>query len=79
MPSELSSENIKTTTFTNKSGPQLNMPKVSVVMAHFRKAKAADDALASIFKTAYQDFEVIFVDNASNDGAFELFQKKYPS
>jgi GT2 family glycosyltransferase len=55
------------------------MPKVSVVMAHFKKAKAADDALASIFKTAYQDFEVIFVDNASNDGAIELFQKKYPS
>src|SRR3989304_6920269 len=77
MPLELSSENIKTTTFTNTSGLHSNMPKVSVVMAHFRKARAADDALASIFKTAYPDFEVIFVDNASNDGTAELFQKKY--
>jgi hypothetical protein len=54
------------------------MPKVSVVMAHYKKLKAADQALASIFKTDYPDFEVIFVDNASGDGSTEYFQEKYP-
>ena len=54
------------------------MPKVSVIMAHYRKQGDADEALNSVFKTAYSDFEVIFVDNASNDGAVEYFGKKYP-
>ena len=55
------------------------MPKVSIVMAHFKKPEAADQALASVFKTIYPDFEVILVDNASNDGTAEFLQKKYPS
>lgn len=54
------------------------MPKVSIVMAHFKKPEAADQALASVFKTTYPDFEVILVDNASNDGTAEFLQKKYP-
>jgi GT2 family glycosyltransferase len=53
-------------------------PKVSVVMAFFKKREDADQALASIFKTAYRDFEVIFVDNASNEDAADFLQKKYP-
>lgn len=51
--------------------------KVSVVIAYYKKKKAADECLASIFKTDYPDFEVIMVDNASNDGAAEFFQRKY--
>jgi len=54
------------------------MVKVSIIMAYFKKPEAADQALASVFKTAYPDFEVIFVDDASNDGAAEFLEKKYP-
>jgi GT2 family glycosyltransferase len=54
------------------------MPKVSVIMAHYKKPVAASQALDSVFKTDYQDFEVIFVDNASNDGTAECFEKRYP-
>lgn len=54
------------------------MTKVSIVMAYYKKPEAADQALASVFKTHYPDFEVILVDNASNDGAAEFLQKKYP-
>ena len=53
-------------------------PKVSIVMAHYKKRKEADECLASIYKTNYPDFEVIMVDNASNDGAIEYLQQKYP-
>jgi GT2 family glycosyltransferase len=53
-------------------------PKVSVVMAYYKRRELADQTLASIYKTDYRDFEVIFVDNASNDGATDFFQKKYP-
>ena len=48
-------------------------------MAHFKKPEAADQALASIFKTSYSDFEVIFVDNASNDGTADFLATKYSS
>jgi len=51
--------------------------KVSVVIAYYKKKKAMDECLASIFKTNYPNFEVIMVDNASNDGAAEFFQRKY--
>jgi len=52
--------------------------KVSVIMAYYKKPKDADECLASVFKTNYPNFEVILVDNASGDGAAELFQRKYP-
>ena len=54
-----------------------DLPKVSVIMAYYEKKKDADECLASVFKTNYPDFEVILVDNASNDGAAEFFQRKY--
>src|SRR3990172_1251843 len=54
------------------------MPKSSFEMAHFNKREAADLAIASLFATDYPDLELIFVDNASNDGATELLKKKYP-
>lgn len=47
-------------------------------MAHYKKREIADDSLASLFNTAYPSFEVIFVDNASNDGTCEFLKRKYP-
>jgi hypothetical protein len=55
------------------------MVKVSIVMAHYKKRKIADESLESVYTTDYPDFEVIFADNASNDGAAEFFKKKYPN
>ena len=54
------------------------MVKVSVVMAHYKKRRIADESLSSVYKTDYPDFEVIFADNASNDGAVEFLKNKYP-
>jgi len=59
-------------------GNMTEWPKVSVVMAYYKKPKDADECLSSVFKTDYADFEVIMADNGSNDGAAERFQQKYP-
>lgn len=55
------------------------LPNVSVIIAYYKKLEDTDECLASLLKTNYPNFEVILVDNASNDGAAELFEKKYPS
>ena len=55
-----------------------DLPKVSIVIAYYKNLKDTDECLASLLKTNYSNFEVILVDNASNDGATEFFAKKYP-
>lgn len=53
-------------------------PKVSIIMAYYKKPDAADETLASVFATDYPNYEVIMADNASNDGASDFLQQKYP-
>jgi GT2 family glycosyltransferase len=55
-----------------------DLPKVSVILAYYKNQKDADECLASLLSTDYPDFEVILVDNASNDGAADLLHQKYP-
>ena len=45
------------------------MVRVSLIILNRDGADLLDDCLASVSRQTYQDFEVIFVDNASTDNS----------
>jgi GT2 family glycosyltransferase len=54
-------------------------PLVSIIILNYNGKKFLKNCLKSVFKTDYDFFEVIFVDNSSTDGSFEFVQKNYKS
>lgn len=54
-----------------------NLPKVFVVILNFNGAKTLAPCLSSVFHSDYQNFEVLVVDNNSQDGSFELARQNY--
>lgn len=53
------------------------MKKVGVVILNYKLKDEVNRALKSVFESDYKDYEVILVDNDSNDEVEELI-KKYP-
>jgi glycosyltransferase involved in cell wall biosynthesis len=51
------------------------MPKVSIIVPNYNHARFLDQRLESIFNQTYQDFEVIFLDDASSDNSLDVFRK----
>ena len=54
---------------------ECKLPKVSMVIAYYKKAKEVEECIESLIKTRYPDFEIILIDNASNDGVANSLQK----
>jgi len=54
-----------------------NFPLVSVIIVSHNGIDFVEVCLDSVFKSAYPNKEIIFVDNASTDGSKELVKKKY--
>ena len=52
-------------------------PLVSVVILNYNGRKFVERCLKSVLNTQYSNFEVIFVDNASTDGSFELVKSLF--
>lgn len=52
------------------------MPKISVIMPVYNKARYIEKTVNSILSQTYKDFEVIIVDDGSNDGS-ELICDKF--
>src|SRR5262245_10977639 len=48
------------------------VPRISVVITTYNRAKLLQRCLASVFAQTLSDFEVIVVDDASTDGTAEL-------
>lgn len=58
-----------------------NKPLISVVMPVYNAEKFVDQAIQSILKQTFTDFEFIIIDDASTDsswGIIQKYQKKYP-
>jgi GT2 family glycosyltransferase len=52
---------------------------VSVIIVNFNGKRFLQDCLSSILDQAYSPFEVILVDNASQDGSVEFIRENFPS
>jgi GT2 family glycosyltransferase len=49
--------------------------RISVIIVNYNGLEFVKHCLQSVLKSKYPYFEVIFVDNASNDGSLELVKK----
>lgn len=54
------------------------MKKISVVIPNFNGMQYVEDCLESLQQQSFTDYDVIFVDNGSQDGSLELVQEAYP-
>ena len=57
----------------------MSSPKISVIIVNYNGKKLLENCLESLFKTDYNNFEVILVDNNSTDGSMEFVTKNYPN
>lgn len=49
-------------------------PVISIIIVNYNGRDCINTCLASVLKSDFSDFEVIFVDNASNDGSVSIAQ-----
>ena len=56
---------------------QKNSPLVSVIILNFNGEHYLKPCLSSVLEAKYPNFEVIFVDNASNDSSLKLVEKTF--
>ncbi len=54
-------------------------PNVSILLLNFNGKSFLKDCLESVLAQSYQDFEIIFVDNASVDGSLEYIRETFKS
>jgi len=54
-------------------------PKVSIIIVNWNAEKFLEKCISSLENQTYKNFEIIFVDNASEDNSVELVEKKFPS
>ena len=54
-------------------------PLVSIIILNYNGIKYVENCLRSVLNTNYTNFEVIFVDNASTDGSYELIKRLFGS
>ena len=53
----------------------MKIPLVSVIIPTYNSADYIEEALESVFKQTFQDFEIIVIDDGSNDGTGEILKK----
>ena len=51
------------------------MPKISVIIPNYNHAQFLEQRIESVLNQTFQDFEVIFLDDASTDNSKEVFSK----
>ena len=55
------------------------LPEISIVLVNYKKVQLTDDCINSIFKSNITvPYEIIVIDNHSEDDSVNLLTKKYP-
>lgn len=54
---------------------EITMPKVSVIIPNYNHARFLEERIRSVLEQTYQDFEVIYLDDASTDNSNEVFMQ----
>jgi len=57
----------------------MNTPLVSIIIVNFCGRELLKQCLNSLVQTEYSNYEIIVVDNNSNDGSQEFLKKNYPN
>lgn len=56
----------------------MNTPLVSIIIINWNGLRWLENCFGSLYKQEYKPFEIIFVDNASQDGSVPWVRKNYP-
>lgn len=56
---------------------QRKEPSVCIIIVHYKGLAILRKCLESVFRTGYQNFQVVLVDNGSKDGSSEYVAKSY--
>lgn len=56
----------------------MSLPAVDVIIPHYKGREKLFKCLESLFKTNYEDFRVLIVDNGSTDGSVKEAVEKFP-
>src|SRR5689334_19617314 len=56
-----------------------SLPLVSVIIVTWNSKRYLTDCLDHLLKQTFYDFEIILVDNGSEDDILDKLQEKYPS
>jgi len=56
---------------------EVNQLKVSIVILNYNGKYFLKECLDSVFKQSYNNYQVIFIDNASTDGSVEFVKNRY--
>jgi glycosyltransferase involved in cell wall biosynthesis len=51
------------------------MPRVSIIIPNYNHARFLSERIESVLDQSFQDFEVIFLDDASTDNSLEVFKR----
>jgi len=62
---------------TNRKS-NLNNPSVSIIIPHHGGFDILNECLLSLEKSTFKDYEIIIVDNASNDDSIKIIKQKFP-
>jgi len=53
------------------------MKNLAIIICNFNKKDYVLDCIKSVFESAYSDYDLVLVDNASTDGSVEVIQARY--
>jgi len=56
----------------------INEPLTSIIILNYNAGQLLFDCIESLLKTKYENYEIIIVDNASNDKSYKKCEEKYP-